>query len=69
MYFIYSLSSQFHFRITTRLAIGEFRIPGQWQVLFFCEKARLMRVTSHQEDKQTMRKLRLRCQKKETLKL
>ena len=36
------------------LAIGQFRIPGRpRKSACFCAKARLLRVTSHQEDKQT----------------
>ena len=48
--------------------IGQFRIPGRPRTIaYICAKARLMRVTSYQEDKQT-RKLRLSCPKKENLK-
>ena len=37
-----------------RSVIGEFRIPGRPRTsACFCAKARLMRVTSHQENKQT----------------
>ena len=36
------------------IQIGEFRIPGRPRTsACFCAKVRLMRVTSHQEDKQT----------------
>ena len=39
MYFIYSHSSQFHFRITRGLAIGEFRIPGAVTSAFFLRES------------------------------
>ena len=37
-----------------KIQIGEFRIPGRPRTsACFCAKVKLMRVTSHQEDKQT----------------
>ena len=49
--------------------IGKFRIPRRpWDEPLFCAKARLMRVTSHQEDKQTYENCGWVGEKKENLK-
>jgi len=49
--------------------IGEFRIPGRARTSScFCAKARLMRITSHQEDKQTWENCGWVAEKKENLK-
>ena len=51
------------------LVIGEFRIPGRPRTsACFCAKARLMGVTSHQEDKQTGGNCGWVVEKKENLK-
>ena len=51
------------------LAIGRFRIPGRpRKSACFCAKARLLWVTSHQEDKQTWENCSWVAEKKENLK-